>query len=254
MVRWLNCWIWKSTCSEVLFSTLNKFLLGKIDNKYVYAETQIAWKESKFGVFSDPYFPVLSPSTGKYWPGNTLYFDTLHVRTSRTLRKNTVILPNFHVWKFCGKAQFPQSFGEIAQNCSKTVSFHKMSTPGNQVKLRYFTQWDPVNHPQRNFSTKSQKSWCATGSYQFLWYENIILHTISISMYRFGPKTRWTKMENFFRGIWNISCKNFSICPHSKYCRMPWWCWHDWRYPCWFCRKRFNRDLKRFNPLVPNVH
>ena len=25
--------------------------------------------------------------------------------------KNTVILPNFLVWKFCGKAQFPQSFG-----------------------------------------------------------------------------------------------------------------------------------------------
>ena len=27
--------------------------------------------------------------------------------------KNTVISPNFLVWKFCGKAQFPQSFGRI---------------------------------------------------------------------------------------------------------------------------------------------
>ena len=30
--------------------------------------------------------------------------------------KNTVISPNFLVWKFCGKAQFPHSFGRIPQN------------------------------------------------------------------------------------------------------------------------------------------
>ena len=30
--------------------------------------------------------------------------------------KNTLILPNFLVWKFCRKAQFPQSFCRIAQN------------------------------------------------------------------------------------------------------------------------------------------
>ena len=28
--------------------------------------------------------------------------------------KNTVISPNFLVWKFCGKAQFPHSFGRFA--------------------------------------------------------------------------------------------------------------------------------------------
>ena len=28
--------------------------------------------------------------------------------------KNTVILPNFLVWKFCGKAQFLHSFWRIA--------------------------------------------------------------------------------------------------------------------------------------------
>ena len=27
--------------------------------------------------------------------------------------KNTVISPNFLVWKFCEKAQFPQSFGRF---------------------------------------------------------------------------------------------------------------------------------------------
>ena len=31
-----------------------------------------------------------------------------------TTAKNTVISPNFLVWKFCGEAQFPHSFGQIA--------------------------------------------------------------------------------------------------------------------------------------------
>ena len=30
--------------------------------------------------------------------------------------KNTVISPKFLEWKFCGKAQFPHSFGRIAQS------------------------------------------------------------------------------------------------------------------------------------------
>ena len=54
--------------------------------------------------------------------------------------KNTVISPNFLVQKFCREAQFPHSFWRIAQNYAETVSFHKISTPGNQVKLRYFSQ------------------------------------------------------------------------------------------------------------------
>ena len=33
------------------------------------------------------------------------------------------------MWKFCGKAQFPQTF-----------PFHKISTQRNQIKFRYFTQ------------------------------------------------------------------------------------------------------------------
>ena len=55
--------------------------------------------------------------------------------------KYTIISPNLLVWEFCGKAQFPQSFWRFAQNFSETVPFHKISTPGNYVKLRYFTQW-----------------------------------------------------------------------------------------------------------------
>ena len=52
--------------------------------------------------------------------------------------KNTLISPDFLVWKFCGKAQFPHSFGQIAQNYAETVPFRNISTPGNRVKWRYF--------------------------------------------------------------------------------------------------------------------
>ena len=54
--------------------------------------------------------------------------------------KSPVISPNFLVWKFCGKEQFLHSFGWITRNYVKTVPFHKVSTPGNLVKLRYFSQ------------------------------------------------------------------------------------------------------------------
>ena len=43
--------------------------------------------------------------------------------------KNTVISPNFLVWRFCGKAQFPHSFERIAQNYAETVPFYKIPTP-----------------------------------------------------------------------------------------------------------------------------
>ena len=49
-----------------------------------------------------------------------------------------VISTNFLVSEFCGKAQFPHSFGQIVRNYAETDPFHKISTPGNWVKLRYF--------------------------------------------------------------------------------------------------------------------
>ena len=45
------------------------------------------------------------------------------------------------MWKFCGKAQFSHSFGRFAWNYAETVPFRKLSTPGNQVKWWYFSQW-----------------------------------------------------------------------------------------------------------------
>ena len=38
--------------------------------------------------------------------------------------ENIVILPNFLVWTFCGKAELPQNHAEISP-------FHKISAPGN---------------------------------------------------------------------------------------------------------------------------
>ena len=35
-------------------------------------------KVSKYGVFSGPYFPVLSPNTGRYRPEKTPYLDTFY--------------------------------------------------------------------------------------------------------------------------------------------------------------------------------
>ena len=43
----------------------------------------------------------------------------------------TMISPNFLVWKFCGKAEFPYSFGRFARNYAETMPFRKISTPGN---------------------------------------------------------------------------------------------------------------------------
>ena len=34
-----------------------------------------AWKVSKYGVFSGPYFPVFGLNAGKYGPGKTPYLD-----------------------------------------------------------------------------------------------------------------------------------------------------------------------------------
>ena len=37
-----------------------------------------AWKVSKYGVISGPYFPVFGLNTGKYGPEITLCLDTFH--------------------------------------------------------------------------------------------------------------------------------------------------------------------------------
>ena len=54
----------------------------------------IAWKVSKYGVTSGPYFPVFSPNTGKYGPEITPYLDTFHAVVLflyiKTMRRRTI--------------------------------------------------------------------------------------------------------------------------------------------------------------------
>ena len=65
---------------------------------------------------------------------NLAYSKELVMHTA----KNTVISPNFLVWKFCGKTQFLHSFGRFARNYAETVPFRKISTPGNQLIVVFF--------------------------------------------------------------------------------------------------------------------
>ena len=61
-------------------------------------------------------------------------------KRAKSTAKNIVISPNFLVWKFCEKAQFPHSFERFSRNYAETVPSYKIFTPGNSVKLWYFTQ------------------------------------------------------------------------------------------------------------------
>ena len=77
----------------------------------------------------------------KKWPENLKIswrqslVSSLLSRKKKNTAKNIVVPPNFLVWKFCGKAQYPQSFGRIARNSAGTVPIHKTSTSGNWVEL-----------------------------------------------------------------------------------------------------------------------
>ena len=88
--------------------------------------TQLLNSTDKVFCISFPLFLILMKKSTCFSPLNTA--------------KNTVISPDSLVWKFCGKGQFPHSFGRIARNYAETVPFPKISTPGNQVKLQYFSQ------------------------------------------------------------------------------------------------------------------
>ena len=78
------------------------------------------WRGSKFTFEEHLVLSVVAEITvsnvlmPKYYPE---YISTV---------KNTVISPNFLVWKFCGKAQFPHSFGRIARDYAQIVPFHKI--------------------------------------------------------------------------------------------------------------------------------
>ena len=51
---------------------------------------------------------------------------------------NTVVSPNFLVWKFSRKVQFLNSFGRFTQNYVETATFCKISTPKKIGEITVF--------------------------------------------------------------------------------------------------------------------
>ena len=71
-----NCW-----GSVLLIDDLNVRMVTPLLRRWlqtVIFKLHIAWRVSKYGVFSGQYFPVFSPNTGKYGPEKTPYLDTFH--------------------------------------------------------------------------------------------------------------------------------------------------------------------------------
>ena len=67
---------------KIYFVNLNKSPVS-----FGYVQTYTAWKLSKYGVFSGPYFTVFSPNTGKYGPEKTPYLDTFSCSATKDTSK-----------------------------------------------------------------------------------------------------------------------------------------------------------------------
>ena len=108
------------------------------------------------------------------------YILVLRCSALSVTTQNTVISPNSLVWKFCGKAQFPHSFGRIAE----TVPFHKISIPGNQVKLRYFAR--AFRYTDNELDTQIIGHFCQTKILRSLYQEKYRLQLCAFWSQMFG--------------------------------------------------------------------
>ena len=83
-----------SNRSRLISFDMSKTVLQLVSNMVMETMFQIstASKVCKYGVFSDPYFPVFSPNTGKYGPEKTPYLDTFHTVFSIKILLITVII------------------------------------------------------------------------------------------------------------------------------------------------------------------
>ena len=71
-------------------------------------------------------------------PNRKLHFLCSGSTHKELTAQNTVISPNFMVWKCYGNAQFLHSFMWFARNSAESMRFHNISTPGNLLKFRLF--------------------------------------------------------------------------------------------------------------------
>ena len=104
-----------------------------IQSVYVYFSVIIfifplitAWKVSKYGVFSDPYFPVFSPNTGKYGPEITPYLNTFHAVHVKMVENNRIFFLVSPYWNlgFSRKDNIKFSEENLAVvHCNCLISF-----------------------------------------------------------------------------------------------------------------------------------
>ena len=59
-----------------------------------------AWKVSKYGVFSSPYFPVFGLNTEKYGPEKTPYLDTFHAAIVQRVKVSVAILTDLNLFPY----------------------------------------------------------------------------------------------------------------------------------------------------------
>ena len=90
-------------------------------------------------------------NTFQYFRRTPLSISTVHFSVIFTM-KNTVIPPSFLVWKFCGEAQFPDSFGRNSQ-------FNKSDSPKTMRKLCLFTN---LSHQEIRWNYGIFRNACST--------------------------------------------------------------------------------------------
>ena len=78
------------------------------------------------------FLSILS-STPFPYPSDVLFEWPLRYMTITA--KNTVISPNFQVWKFCGKEQFSHSFGESPETVRKL--FFSIKFPHQEIRWNH---------------------------------------------------------------------------------------------------------------------
>ena len=95
-----------------------------VDNFQFYTASEV----SKYGVFSGPYFPVISPNTGKYGPGKILFLDTFY-EVLTTLRRNFIVkwfcflYNNLLKTPFNIAVTYPRAFSQLYQPEKENSTF-----------------------------------------------------------------------------------------------------------------------------------
>ena len=73
--------------------------------------------------------------------GNTIFVHRAKY-IAKNIEKNTIISPNFLVWKFCGKAQFPHSEKYWEKIIIDTINWRKLS-PARKIHCKKY--WEKIN-------------------------------------------------------------------------------------------------------------